>query len=536
MKTVVKRLDVLRSYVFWIMLWPYLVLITASVSECKAQEIRLNNPSLEGTAGNGIVPTGWILCGRTPDVQPVAKPYCGVTKEPADGSTYVGLLSVGDIYEGISQKLSTAFTAYSTYALSYDIAFPGTYCTSLDYGAIAIYGGSSPGDRRELLYSSTDVNNTEWRRDTVRFSPSESWTYLTITSYLKPADEANHSKTYYSALLIDNLSTFISEIPSMKVSVYNTCRGVKGGQAAVSVLGGLPPFKYEWNPGNMHGDTVSNLPSGRYSVTVTAANGISVSDTFMIREYELGADIKVLGPSCYGFTDGEISIRAKNGVGPYIFSIDNGNNFSGDSVFGSLRSGRYNVVIKDVNQCTIEKKNLRMTQPEPLRVNRVSTVPVACSDVKNGRVSFDVAGGTPPYAYAVPGFVSQQEDSVIRKLDQGNYTYEVTDIRSCIVEGDFSVSKEWRDCAVFMPNAFSPNGDGINDLFRAVVHDDLSDFRMQIYGRWGQMIFETQTPEKGWDGTQKGQPVPTGAYLWVVTYTDSKNQAIKQTGSLVVVR
>jgi gliding motility-associated-like protein len=58
---------------------------------------------------------------------------------------------------------------------------------------------------------------------------------------------------------------------------------------------------------------------------------------------------------------------------------------------------------------------------------------------------------------------------------------------------------------------------------------------MAVYGRWGELIYETHQPEGGWNGTFKGKKLPAGSYIWSVTYTDKTNQAMKQQGSVMLI-
>ena len=68
-----------------------------------------------------------------------------------------------------------------------------------------------------------------------------------------------------------------------------------------------------------------------------------------------------------------------------------------------------------------------------------------------------------------------------------------------------------------MPNAFSPNGDGINDIYMAKTnHKSLIEFHAYIFNRWGQKLFEWTNPDEGWDGTYKGSPVKAGVYFVLV--------------------
>ncbi len=87
-----------------------------------------------------------------------------------------------------------------------------------------------------------------------------------------------------------------------------------------------------------------------------------------------------------------------------------------------------------------------------------------------------------------------------------------------------------------MPNLFSPNADGINDVFRPLKAQSIEDFRMQIYDRWGRRVFETQLVDTGWAGQAFGEAAPGGVYYWIVKYTDDEGQEFVQKGNLLLAR
>ena len=69
--------------------------------------------------------------------------------------------------------------------------------------------------------------------------------------------------------------------------------------------------------------------------------------------------------------------------------------------------------------------------------------------------------------------------------------------------------------SIYIPNSFTPNGDGMNDTFGA-YGEAIKDFKMLVYNRWGQLIFETDNVENRWDGTHQGVKVPEGSYVYKV--------------------
>lgn len=171
----------------------------------------------------------------------------------------------------------------------------------------------------------------------------------------------------------------------------------------------------------------------------------------------------------------------------------------------------------------------------PLTLVNLVSINIRCSESRDGEIIFTVSGGKPPYSYSIPGYVIQS-DSVIKHLNADKYRCQVTDSNGETVEGIITVKKEWRFCSVFVPSAFSPNGDGLNDVFRVKIQDDISEFHMMIYDRWGHMVFESNDPAKGWNGAVGNVQSLPATYLWAVTYLDNKKQATKQQGTVVLVR
>ncbi len=90
---------------------------------------------------------------------------------------------------------------------------------------------------------------------------------------------------------------------------------------------------------------------------------------------------------------------------------------------------------------------------------------------------------------------------------------------------------------IYIPNAFTPNGNGINDVFKIETNKEIIDFKLIIYNRWGELIFESTDINKGWDGTFKNKTVPLGVYVYMLTgiIKDTEEQ-IKRNGTVTVVR
>lgn len=113
------------------------------------------------------------------------------------------------------------------------------------------------------------------------------------------------------------------------------------------------------------------------------------------------------------------------------------------------------------------------------------------------------------------------------------YTLRVEEINGCITEKTITVIVLTQ---ITIPNAFTPNGDGKNELFRALYGVDASDVNFSVYNRWGQLVFQDKGNHKGWDGTYGGQQQPAGTYVWVFKYKTATNELKKLKGTVLLIR
>ena len=92
------------------------------------------------------------------------------------------------------------------------------------------------------------------------------------------------------------------------------------------------------------------------------------------------------------------------------------------------------------------------------------------------------------------------------------------------------------ECGVYVPKAFTPNGDGLNDQFNALTSCSFESYSMQIFNRWGEAIFQTSNPSDKWDGQQKGKDCNIGAYVYLITYKLPSQEPKVLYGSITLLR
>lgn len=114
--------------------------------------------------------------------------------------------------------------------------------------------------------------------------------------------------------------------------------------------------------------------------------------------------------------------------------------------------------------------------------------------------------------------------------------YKVTGTTTEGCEGrDEIILKVYKGPEIYVPTGFTPNNDGKNDVLKIVVVG-IKQFKFVIYNRWGQKVFYTESTTSGWDGTQKGQPLDTGTYVWMSEGVDDKGNKLSRKGTVTVIR
>ena len=114
--------------------------------------------------------------------------------------------------------------------------------------------------------------------------------------------------------------------------------------------------------------------------------------------------------------------------------------------------------------------------------------------------------------------------------------YYVRAINNCDSRTD-SIVVKYSKCKLGIPNAFTPNGDGHNDQFRPKYGSEVSNYRMLIFNRFGQKLFESTDKLKGWDGKLNGKPQATGTYVWLIQYVDmDTGKQVQYSGTVVLIR
>jgi gliding motility-associated-like protein len=117
--------------------------------------------------------------------------------------------------------------------------------------------------------------------------------------------------------------------------------------------------------------------------------------------------------------------------------------------------------------------------------------------------------------------------------DTGVYVLTVSNVCGTATR---SIKIDQGVCQLYLPNAFTPDYNGLNDIFKVKYPFIVKQFRFTIYNRYGQIIFETNNMLTGWDGNFNGKAQPAGGYVWQISFTDIDNRVKMLTGKVLLIR
>lgn len=359
----------------------------------------------------------------------------------------------------------------------------------------------------------------------------------------------------YSVLVTDGLgciqTTVVNLVDPAAVSANVTsishvkCFGQRNGSITVGAIGGKAPYTYSWSTTPVqNGPTASNLPSGSYTVLVTDANGCFTTTGGLILQptSPLMASITPPPAQCPG-EKFQIFGNATGGTPPYTYVWTPATRLSNPTAQNPfvtyVISTSYTVIVTDANGCKDSHTDLVTVHPGPKADFRIIFVSED-STLYNNELTDLKNLSTPGGMSYVWHFGDGKQDTAFEPQHQ--YQTEGTYLITLIVTTDkgctdtTSVPVKYKNQPkIFVPTAFSPNGDGINDFFR-IAYLNLTNFNVFIYDRWGNKLYQSQDPSFRWDGALEGKPLQEGVYTVYLKGVGSKGEQIEYSGTVTLIR
>lgn len=325
----------------------------------------------------------------------------------------------------------------------------------------------------------------------------------------------------YAVGAITNIATFVElgspvavgQPDSFVVSAMDTniCF-----QPSITLVGNPTYNSYSWSTG-------SNQPAETFTQAGTywlysAEECVAYIDTFYIHTADFTVDLGNDTSLCPGNT---LTLDATLDSASYLWQ-DNST------------APSYTVPAAGIYYVTVTKDGCSITDSVTINsIEPIMYIPQADTTICAGTQMEIFAIATP-----ASQFVWSNGSTSNSTLINGAGTYTVTATNICgTFTDEVTINTELCNCEAFVPNAFSPNGDGKNETLQVILDcEGVSDYVFAVYNRYGQRIFESKQLKQGWDGTHDKHQVDMGTYFYYLKYKNNLGEEIKRKGDVVLIR
>ena len=348
----------------------------------------------------------------------------------------------------------------------------------------------------------------------------------------------------YSVTIQDNNNCSVTQTvtvtnfqPTLNLNdsiLTSTCGQSNGSIYISQPVGGTAPYNFLWSNGQITDDISSLLP-GNYSLTVTDMQNCIWNFTFLVPNLSsLPYTVYQVNDTC-NQSVGSASINILNGIPPYNFTW-NTIPTQTTSIATGLGQGQYNVTVNDASGCgtivTYSISNIVDVFNGGVTVDPFyPQAGTAFSVTLNGLGTWTIGQSNWP-----DGSVTNSSSNLLTIGEFGIYpgSFYLISENNCFDTVNYTVFVKDK-MTLYVPNAFTPNGDGINDMFKA-YGTLVKVFRMEIFDRWGHSMFESASLGRGWDGTIDGERVMNGVYVWKVYAVDFYDEEHIMIGHVTLIR
>lgn len=365
-------------------------------------------------------------------------------------------------------------------------------------------------------------------------------TGLLAGNYAVTATDANGCT--FTATCTINQSVSLTSIATVLNNA--SCMGSSDGSAISNPSGGLPPYTYAWSPSAQNTQTATGFAAGSYTVVVTDGNGCTDAQVVTITEpAPMSLPTTTTMASC-GMADGSATVNPSGGVAPYTYLWLTTPAVQVTQTANNLAAGTYSVIVTDANGCFQSQSVVVLGGIPPVadfflspEVVSLENPTIYFSDASTGVVADWHWNFGDPNSGTNDSSSTQNPSHVYSDTGTFCATLIIFDPSGLCSDTIVKCLKVEPVSTFYIPNTFTPNHDGKNELFMG-YGTYIAEFHMYVFDRWGNLIFESDDINKGWNGSvgNKGEIVQEDVYVWKVRLIDSVKREATYVGHVTIVK
>lgn len=314
---------------------------------------------------------------------------------------------------------------------------------------------------------------------------------------------------------------------------------------------GVSPFNYEWSDGTADSSLTDLITqSTTYKVTVTDFCQNSTVDSLTVNIQDIPtASLSGAIDYCEGLPMATLPLNfAGNAPWSFTYTIDDSSPIIIDNILNSDFNlpintlGTYKLIAFTDAGCTGIASGMGLVHDIGLEVD-YEIMPPSCPNLEDGQIELLIRNGQAPFAIEWSSIVNNPMAPT--QLASGNYSLTIIDAQQCLFSTSINlpnstvISPNCVDNAVYIPNSFSPNGDGINDFFEIFLAKNTTVQRVikvEIKDRWGNLVYAVKNTMPNWDGQFKGQLLDPAVFRYSLILETNNNQTESYQGDVSLVR
>jgi gliding motility-associated-like protein len=335
--------------------------------------------------------------------------------------------------------------------------------------------------------------------------------------------------------LVNTSLVTVNQPPAIQLVINQSnlsCFGNCNGRASVLTSGGTGTLHYSWSTNPVQtGDTISGLCAGNYTCTVRDSIGCTTFRTVSITQPPVLIANAYSVPAC-GANQGNADVQTRGGAPGYSYSW-NTTPPQFTAAISGLQSGIYTCWVTDSNGCGDSASVHVFAYAKPI-ITLPSGIVI---NYKDTLMLHPQVSGLNTYTWFPATGLSCNTcpDPLAQPLSTTTYCLEVISNEGCGDTACTTITVDMNCGEVFVPTAFSPNGDGHNDL-ECVYGNCVESMTFSIYDRWGEKVFSSSDPEVCWDGTFRGEQMNNGIFVYELEAKLITGKTIHQKGNISLVR